>query len=94
MAKEIAADLRENPVSIDELKRATEPLKQYIERSSTGNVFWMQQLKGGSYNRQKIINLTTLYGDYTNVTAQDIQAVAQQYLIDANIWTLKILPNE
>jgi len=42
-AKEIAVDLKTNPVSADELKRATEPLKQLIERASTGNSFWMQQ---------------------------------------------------
>ncbi len=91
-AKEIAADLKANPVSADELKRAIEPIKQQIERASTGNTFWMQQLKGVSYDRNKLAELSTLYRDLTTATPLDIQRVAQTYLIDENIWTLKVLP--
>lgn len=93
-AKEIAADLKANPISEDELKRAVEPLKQLIERASTGNSFWMQQLKGVSYDQSKINHLGTLYRDFTTVSAADIQLLAQQYLIDENIYTLKILPEK
>ena len=42
----IAKDLRENPVSADELTRVVEPLRQLIARASSGNTFWMSQMEG------------------------------------------------
>lgn len=93
-AKAIAEDLKKTPVSEDELKRATEPLKQLIERASTGNSFWMQQLKGVSYDQSRLRDLGTLYRDFTTATPADIQLLAQQYLINENIYTLKILPEK
>lgn len=93
-AKEIAADLRANPVSADELQRAIEPLRQRIERSATGNTFWMRELKGVSYDPSKLRQLSTIFSDYVNATPLDIQILAQRYLIDDNIWTLKILPEK
>src|SRR5690606_40122111 len=48
----IAKDLREKPVSPDELQRVVEPLRQLISRASSGNSFWMSQLEGATYNPQ------------------------------------------
>lgn len=92
IAREIAQDLKTTPISQDELQRAVEPLKQRLERSSTGNSFWIREMKGVSYDRSVLTQLSTLYSDYINATPQDIQALAQQYLINENMWTLQILP--
>lgn len=94
IAKEIAQDLKTTPISQDELQRAVEPLKQRLERSSTGNSFWIREFKGVSYDRSVLTQLSTLYSDYINATPQDIQLLAQQYLIDENMWTLQILPQQ
>ncbi|WP_164117713.1 M16 family metallopeptidase [Sphingorhabdus sp. Alg239-R122] len=91
IAEEIAADLTTTPVSADELARITEPLKQIIERSSTGNSFWMWQLEGASYDRRIVQALRTLYGDYTVTTPVQMQALAQKYL-SGNKWKMMILP--
>ncbi|VWX57505.1 M16 family metallopeptidase [Sphingorhabdus sp. 109] len=88
----IAKDLREKPVSTDELQRVVEPLRQLIARASSGNSFWMSQLEGASYNPRKFAALQTLLRDYTVVTPEEVQALAIKYLDDAKKWKLAVLP--
>ncbi|WP_321323638.1 insulinase family protein [uncultured Parasphingorhabdus sp.] len=88
----IAKDLREKPVSTDELQRVVEPLRQLIARASSGNSFWMSQLEGASYNPRKFAALQTLLRDYTVITPEEVQALAIKYLDDAKKWKLAVLP--
>ncbi|MEH6702174.1 M16 family metallopeptidase [Parasphingorhabdus sp.] len=88
----IAKDLREKPVSDDELTRVVEPLRQLIARASSGNSFWMSQMEGASYNPQKFVALRTLLSDYTVITPAEVQALAIKYLDDATKWKLVVLP--
>ncbi|MEP6345762.1 MAG: insulinase family protein, partial [Parasphingorhabdus sp.] len=88
----IAKDLRDNPVSADELQRVVEPLRQLISRASSGNSFWMSQMEGASYNPQKFIALRSLLSDYTVITPEEVQALAVKYLDDSKKWKLVVLP--
>ena len=88
----IAKDLREKPVSADELQRVVEPLRQLIARASSGNSFWMSQMEGASFNPQKFVVLRTLLGDYTVITPEEVQALAVKYLDDGKKWKLVVLP--
>jgi zinc protease len=88
----IAKDLREKPVSADELTRVVEPLRQLIARASSGNSFWMSQMEGASYDPQKFVALRTLLSDYTVITPAEVQALAIKYLDDATKWKLVVLP--
>ncbi len=88
----IAKDLREKPVSADELQRVVEPLRQLIARASSGNSFWMGQLEGASYNPQKFVALQSLLPDYTVITPEEVQALAIKYLNDETKWKLAVLP--
>ena len=88
----IAKDLREKPVSADELQRVVEPLRQLIARASSGNSFWMSQLEGASFNPQKFVALQSLLTDYTVITPAEIQALAVKYLDDGKKWKLVVLP--
>ncbi|MEW4467162.1 insulinase family protein [Parasphingorhabdus sp. JC815] len=92
VAEEIAKDLRENPVSPDELQRVVEPLRQLISRASSGNSFWMSQLEGASLDPQKFISLGSLLSDYTVITPEEVQQLAQKYLKDSTQWKLLVLP--
>ncbi len=92
VAELIAKDLREKPVSPDELKRVVEPLRQLISRASSGNSFWMSQLEGASYNPKKFSVLGTLLSDYTVITPEEVQQLAQKYLKDSTKWKLVVLP--
>tara|TARA_R110002033_G_scaffold42421_3_gene83392 strand:- start:36805 stop:39723 length:2919 start_codon:yes stop_codon:yes gene_type:complete len=88
----IAKNLREKPVSTDELKRVVEPLRQLIARASSGNSFWMSQMEGASFNPQKFVALQSLLSDYTVITPEEVQALALKYLDDKKEWKLVVLP--
>lgn len=91
-ADEVAADLSANPVSADELQRAVEPMKQNIERAASGNTFWLNQLKGATYEPQRFTALGKLYTDYTGVTPTILQALAKRYFVKSKAWKLVVEP--
>ena len=88
----IAKDLREKPVSADELQRVVEPLRQLIARASSGNSFWMSQMEGATFNPEKFVALQSLLSDYTVITPEEVQALAVKYLDDSKKWKLVVLP--
>ncbi|GAB5488574.1 MAG: insulinase family protein [Parasphingorhabdus sp.] len=92
VADMIAKDLREKPVSEDELKRVVEPLRQLIARASSGNSFWMSQLEGATLRPEKFTALRSLLSDYTVITPREVQELAQKYLLDNREWKLVVLP--
>jgi zinc protease len=91
-ANEVAADLSANPVSADELQRAVEPMKQAVERAASGNTFWLNQLKGATYDQTRFVALGRLYSDYTQVTPGQLQALAQRYFVKEKAWKLVVGP--
>ena len=91
-ADQVAKDLATTPVSDDELKRAVEPIKQYIDRASSGNTFWLQQLKGAAYNPRRFVALSHLYTDFSKVTPARLQQLAQRYFRDDKAWKLTVMP--
>jgi zinc protease len=91
-ADEVAADLMANPVSADELQRAVEPTKQAIERAASGNSFWLNQLKGASYDPERFVALGKLYSDFNGVTPAILQSLAQHYFIKEKAWKLVVEP--
>jgi zinc protease len=93
-ANEVAQDLMVKPIEADELKRAIEPIKQSIERAASGNSFWLSQLKGASYDPERITALSHLYSDFTEVTPQRLQALAKQYFVTAKAWKLVAQPEK
>lgn len=92
LARGIAADLVAKPIDADELDRALTPLKQQILRMSSGNMFWMRLVEGGTYDPARIAGVETLAQDYARVTPSDIQALAMKYLQPEKDWSLKVVP--
>ncbi|WP_109808504.1 M16 family metallopeptidase [Sphingosinithalassobacter portus] len=94
VAREIAADLAANPIGYDEMRRAVVPLSQTILRRSTGNMFWMDLVEGGTTDPARYAAVDTLAPDYVRTTPQDLQALAVKYLDPAKDWTMVVLPQE
>ena len=92
VADTIAKDLIANPPEADELARVTEPLRQLIQRASTGNMFWMFQLEGSSTDPRRIELLRSLLSDYTETTPQAMQALATKYFAGKPGWRLAVIP--
>lgn len=90
----IAADLAAGPPTADELARVTEPMKQLITRASTGNGFYMYQLEGGAFDPEKFVEIRSILSDYSRITPQGIQTLAQRYLKTSKAWRLKVIPGK
>lgn len=93
-AREIAADLAARPIDDDELKRAVEPAKQYVERATSGNMFWITQMEGASYAPQRFAALSRLYSDYAKVTPARIQELAKRYFREDKAWQMVVEPEK
>ncbi len=91
-AREVAADLAATPVSADELQRAVEPTKQSVERATSGNMFWLSQMEGASYQPQRLVALTRLYNDYAKVTPARMQELAKRYFVAERAWMMVVEP--
>ncbi len=91
-AQEVATDMSTNLVTTDELQRAIEPMKQSVERASSGNTFWLGQLKGASYNPKRIQVLGHLLSDFTQTNAATLQALAKKYFRADTAWKLTVMP--
>jgi zinc protease len=92
LARGIAADLVAKPIEADELDRALTPLKQQIIRSSSGNMFWMRLVEGGSYEPAILASVETLAPDIGQVTPAELQALAAKYLRPEKDWTMMVVP--
>jgi zinc protease len=94
LARGIAADLIAKPVDADELNRALTPLKQMILRRSSGNMFWMTLVEGGSYDPARLASVDTLGRDYAATSPDEIQALAARFLRPDTDWTMVVVPEK
>jgi zinc protease len=91
-SQEVARDLAANPVSVDELQRSVEPIKQLIDRVSSGNTFWLNSLQGATFNQEKFVALGSIFSDYQSVTPERLQELAKRYFRDDTAWKFTVLP--
>jgi zinc protease len=91
-AEEIAADLAADGPTADEVARVTEPMLQLLNRAQTGHGFWLQQLGGASFDRNRLLFVRTLMSDYTQVTPEEMRALAARYFGERRGWRLAVLP--
>ena len=91
-AQRIADDLAQNPPTFDELERVTGPLAEQIRRASTGNMFWLFNLEGASFEPKRLTLLKSLLGDYSRTTPQIMQFLADRYFGAGEPLKLAILP--
>jgi zinc protease len=94
LARGIAADLVAKPIDADELNRSLTPLKQQIIRQSSGNMFWMKLVEGGTTDPARIAAVKTLAPDIGRVTPAEIQALAVKYLRPERDWSLVVVPEK
>jgi zinc protease len=92
-ADRIAAGLAAKGPTEDELNRVTEPMRNLINRALSGHRFWMDMLEGSTADPRRIAALRTLMTDYTDVTPDDIKALAQQYLVSRKGWRVAVIPD-
>ena len=91
-AAKIAAELRNKPVTEDELQRARKPLTENIVKQRATNEWWMSELATVQTRPEALTSITQGLAQYEAITAADIQKAARDYLVDAKAWKMQILP--
>lgn len=91
-AEEIAADLATNGPSADELARVTEPMRQLLNRVQNSHLFWVNELSGTSFDQNRLAWTPTFMRDYTQVTPEEMRALAARYLGGHGGFRVSVLP--
>ena len=90
----IAADLRANPVSDDELQRAKKPLLEALEKARATNGYWLERLAGAQADPRLLDAVRSAEAGLERVSAADLQHAAQTWLRDDTAWKLEIRPRK
>ena len=88
----IAADLRDHPVTPDELERAKKPRIEEAEKSRETNGYWLNALSGSQLDPRRLDAIRSELPSMEKITAADVQKAAQQYLRDDAQWKLEVTP--
>ncbi|WP_152435832.1 insulinase family protein [Erythrobacter sp. THAF29] len=91
-ADRIAHDLATTPPSQDEIERVTGPLRQVIQRASTGNQFWLRNLEGATTDPVRIEMLKYLLVDYSRTSPVNMQFLAERYFGQRKPLKLAVIP--
>ncbi|KEQ53394.1 M16 family metallopeptidase [Sphingobium chlorophenolicum] len=88
----IAQDLRDKPVSADELKRAREPLVEHEKLAQKSNSWWLNKLVYAVDRPWYLPQSMTYAADLEAVQPADIQALARKYLRPELAWKAQVMP--
>ncbi|MBB3591259.1 zinc protease [Rhizobium sp. BK529] len=92
LVDKIAADLRSNDVSSDELVRARAPIIETLKRQQQSNEYWVQYLKGAQTDPRRLERIRDNLSGYDKVTAEDIRRFATTYFQPDKFWKFEVLP--
>lgn len=90
--RKIAADLRDKPVSPDELERAKKPRIDQIEKARVTNEYWVGALSGAQEDPRLLDATRSVLAGLSHVTPADVQKAARTYLGDDQSWLLLVKP--
>ena len=90
--REIAADLRDKPISEDELERAKKPRIDQIEKARVTNEYWVGALSGAQIDPRLLDATRSVLAGLSRVTPADVQRAAKTYLADDKSWLLLVKP--
>lgn len=90
--RQIAADLRDKPVTADELERAKKPRIDQIEKARETNEYWLGTLSGAQTDPRLLTATRSVLAGLQRVTIADVQKAAQTFLGDDKSWTMIVKP--
>jgi zinc protease len=88
---DIAADLRDKPITQDELDRAKKPRIEGLLQQRQTNGYWLSVLSQVQADPRRLTPPRTVVEDIRSVTAADVQAAAREYLRAGQGWKLEVL---
>ncbi|WP_091740066.1 M16 family metallopeptidase [Phenylobacterium immobile] len=88
----ISADLRDKPITADELARAKTPRLDSIEKARVTNQYWLAELSRAQTDPRRLDLIRQFTSGTERVTAADVQKAAQTYLKDERAYRLTVRP--
>jgi zinc protease len=93
-ALKIVRELRERPVTQDELDRAVRPRVEAIQRSQASNEYWLGQLAAAQADPRRLAAIRESITGLQRVTPADVQKAAQQYLVEPRAYRVVVTPEK
>lgn len=90
----IAADMANGEITDDELLRARRPLQEQIQNAFESNAVWTAWLSNSWEYPERLDRIRTITQDYSDITLEEIVAVAREYLAQDNAYRVSIVPND
>jgi len=90
--RQIAADLRDKPVTADELERAKKPRLDQIEKARVTNEYWLGSLSGAQADPRLLDSTRSVIAGLERVNPADVQKAARTFLGDDKSWTVLAKP--
>ena len=87
----IAANLRDVPISEDELNRARRPAVEQLKKSMADNGYWLGQLGDAQRDPSSLDQTRNHVATLEAVTAADLQALAREYLQPNRAWRAEVI---
>ncbi len=88
----VAGDLKSKPVATAELERARGPRIEDIQRQQQSNEYWLALLAGAQSDPRRLDVIRTTIPDLRQVTAEDVQRAAQNWLVDSKAYMVVVVP--
>ena len=88
----IAADLRANGPTPDEMKRAVLPRIEALQKAMQTNEFWLTGLEGAQTDPRKLDVLLNQISQLQSITAEDVKKTANKWLVPAKEWRFQVTP--
>lgn len=93
--RDISANLAKNGATRDELDRALKPMLTSIKESVKTNDYWLSVvLKGAGRHPEQLDWCRTMQQDYASINIDDVNAIARNYLKNADAATVLIRPEQ
>lgn len=92
--RQIAAELRDKPVSADELERAKLPRIDQLEKARETNEYWLGTLSGAQTDPRLLDAARSVLPGLQRVTATDVQKAARTFLTDDKSWSFVVRPEK
>jgi len=88
----IAADLKANGPTEDEMKRAVLPRIEALTKAMQTNEFWVSGLEGAQTDPRKLEVVLNQISQLQSITADDVKKAANKWLEPAKEWRFQVTP--
>ncbi len=90
--RQIAAEMRDKPISADLLERAREPILSTYARSDKQNAGWVGMINYAQSWPERLDRRRQRDAVLKSITSADIQAAAKRYLVDGKAAAIRVVP--